>query len=333
MDISKHDMSNLIEEVCHQPEVVRQGWVVRSLHIVGFKNIQSLPDNIHKLFPNVRVIHIRSCPLFSSLYAVVAQFPHLEDIECKECKSLISLSSLSALPLESKLMSIDFESCGLKVTGGDDWSAGLQALARVEALTLPSIFQISIKKCPSLTCLPSSIVKLKDINRDKLWIVLQKNANLSKLPYSIGFVKKLNSLIIDGSPKLTQLPRTLIELHDDTTIVIRDARELNSKCKLGESRDIHFRHLKPYLSLSPETIQKSIRMLQPCILAWLYRPGGRYFAECQKSFEKSAKQLKEVREANQPTKKRDKVKLNRSKIVLSKNDECHPPLSKKQRIE
>jgi len=127
---SSNSFSELIEMACDDADAIKNAGVIQILQVSNY-SMATLPNNLHRLFPNVNSAQIVNCPRFSSLSTAVSQFGNLTRLSCEGCESLTSLKTLSALPIESHLQAIVFCRCGLRVTSDDDWAPGMEALARL----------------------------------------------------------------------------------------------------------------------------------------------------------------------------------------------------------
>eukprot|EP00579_Thalassiosira_antarctica_P000076 CAMPEP_0201868050 /NCGR_PEP_ID=MMETSP0902-20130614/2093_1 /ASSEMBLY_ACC=CAM_ASM_000551 /TAXON_ID=420261 /ORGANISM="Thalassiosira antarctica, Strain CCMP982" /LENGTH=356 /DNA_ID=CAMNT_0048393339 /DNA_START=214 /DNA_END=1281 /DNA_ORIENTATION=- len=301
MDGNEDSLGELIQRVCDGDdafETINNAGIVCILQLEGFCKMQSLPDNLDRLFPNVINIHVVNCPKFSSLSTAVA-IRHLTHISCTECTSLTSMTSLSTMPIDSQLETLSFNGCGLTVTRDDDWGPGMEALARA-GRTTQGFLSISISGCESLTRLPSSIGKLKDTIRDRVLIYLRRNINLSHIPHELGDVTNLKTLGIENCPKISQLPWTLSRLNASTCIDLSNTWGLISNMgmtKTAKAFGPPFLTIDPTIPYFSNTRKKFYHGLFWLIVHFgrarkraierLYAPGGTRYEESRERFEEA----------------------------------------------
>jgi len=259
--------------------------------------MESLPENLDRLFPNVVSIHVVDCPQFSSLSTAVAM-RHLTHLCCRDCTSLTSLASLSSLPIDSQLQTLSFHGCALAVTKDDDWGPGMEALART-GRNDRGYLSISITGCETLSCLPSSVGRLKDTTKDRVLIYLKGNINLAYLPYELGNVTNLKILGLDNCPKISKLPWTLSRL-DGISIDLSNMWGLISNMRLTKAAKAFgppFFTITPTIHFFTYSRRKFYRGLF-CLVVLLgrarrraierlYAPGGARYEESRERFEEA----------------------------------------------
>jgi Leucine-rich repeat (LRR) protein len=294
-DVSE-SLHDLIDMACDYADAIDNAGIVQILQVVNFTMV-SLPSNLHRLFPNVESIRVVNCPRFSSLSTAVTQFRHLTQLSCDGCESLSSLVSLSSLPVESQLKTLAFYRCGLRVTSEDDWAPGMEGLARGRGQDISGVtdnLHILIEGCDSLDSIPPSIGILSETAKDTVILYLKGNKNLRHLPYVLGEIPKLNSLVIDDCPRITRLPwslsRTGIELS-------RMDKLISSLGLTNEARGyepyftIHPGMLDPYFSVYRKRLCRGLFKLVMLVgrsrkraIDRLCSPGGIWYERSRESF-------------------------------------------------
>lgn len=288
---------DLIDATCDYADAINNAGIVQVLEVVNFTMV-SLPNNLHRLFPNVKLVRIVNCPRLSSLSAVVNQFVHLTHLSCVGCESLSSLASLLTLPVESHLKTLEFCRCGLRVTSEDDWKPGMEGLARMgrgpEIHGVADTMHLLIKGCDSLDCIPPSIGILSDTAKDLVVLYLKGNKNLRHLPHVLGEIPKLNSLVIDNCPRITRLPWSLS----------RTGIELSGMGKLISSLGLknEARGCEPYFTIQPGALDRYFSAYRKRLCRGLFRlvmlvgrsrkraidrlccPGGLWYERSRESF-------------------------------------------------
>ena len=305
---SSNSFSELIEMACDDADAIKNAGVIQILQVSNY-SMATLPNNLHRLFPNVNSAQIVNCPRFSSLSTAVSQFGNLTRLSCEGCESLTSLKTLSALPIESHLQAIVFCRCGLRVTSDDDWAPGMEALARLGRRchchqvhqTNTSISEersdyihITISSCDSLDRIPASIGKLSKTKKDMVLLYLKRNNNLRHLPHILGEIPKLNTLVIDSCPKLTRLPWSLSR----TAIDLSNMGELISSLGLISQSNL----FAPFFTIDPGTLDPYFKVYRRKFCRGLFRlavlvgrarkraihrlcvPGGKWYERSRQSF-------------------------------------------------
>ena len=295
---SSDSFSELIEMACDDADAIKNAGVIQILQVENY-SMETLPNNLHRLFPNVKSVQIVNCPRFLSLSTAVSQFGKLKWLSCEGCESLASLKTLSSLPIESHLQAIVFCRCGLRVTSDDDWAPGMEALARLGTNTSISeeggdYIHITISSCDSLDRIPASIGKLSETAKDMVLLYLKRNNNLVHLPHVLGEIPKLNTLVIESCPKITRLPWSLS----------RTAIDLSNMCALISSLGLtsQSNDFAPFFTIDPGTLDPYFKVYRRRFCRGLFRlavlvgrarkraihrlcvPGGTWYERSRQSF-------------------------------------------------